>query len=145
MDNVSTVEAMMNTAKTLKRIMTTSSPPMKWNKKMSLTTLMKMILMTKKKVLQIKKIMILMMIYVTLTRMANRSLRMMKMNMKIKLTLNSQPKQNRRIIISKTTTPIKTPEQQLNHKQTLTNSPFKINNNHFSSKSPINRLNKAKR
>jgi hypothetical protein len=142
---VSTVEVMMNTAKTLKRIMTTSSPPMKWNKKMSLTTLMKMILMTKKKVLQIKKIMILMMIYVTLTRMANRSLRMMKMNMKIKLTLNSQPKQNRRIIISKTTIPIKTPEQLLNHKQTLTNSPFKINNNHFSSKSLINRLNKAKR
>ena len=79
-----TVEAMMNTVKILKRIMTTSNPPTKWNKKMSLTTPMKMILMTKKKVLQIKKIMILMMIYVTLTRMVNRSLRMMKMNMKIK-------------------------------------------------------------
>ena len=49
---MSTVEAMMNTAKTLKRIMTMSSPPTKWNKKTSLTTLMKMILMTKKKVLQ---------------------------------------------------------------------------------------------
>ena len=144
-DNVSTVEAMMNTAKTLKRIMTTSSPPTKWNKKMSQTTRMKMILMTKKKVLQIKKIMIPMMIYVTLTRMVNRSSRMMKMNMKIKLTLNSQPKQNRRIIISKTTTPIKTPGLLLNHKQTLTNSPFKINNNHFSSTSPINRPNKARR
>ena len=135
----------MNTAKTLKRIMTMSSPPTKWNKKTSLTTLMKMILMTKKKVLQIKKIMILMMIYATLTRMVNRSLRMMKMNMKIKLILNSQPKQNRRIIISKTTTPIKTLGLLLKHKQTLTNSPFKINNNHFSSTSPINRPNKARR
>jgi hypothetical protein len=135
----------MNIVKTLKRIMTTSSPLTKWNKKMSLTTLTKMILMTKKKVLQIKKIMIPMMIYATLTRTVNRSLRMMKMNMKIKLTLNSQPKQNRRIIISKTTTPIKTPGLLLKHKQTLTNSPFKINNNHFSSTSPINRPNKARR